>query len=191
VAEIRCCVIGEYENGSTIFNDPKIKIYKTSNDISLYEAFTLNTLYEDSLKEEFNVVYLHTKGVTKYKMPQYNNIRDWINYMCYFLIQCHGLCLRYLEEYDAVGVNLQSEPMLHYSGNFWWSKSSYIRRLKALDKIILTDLSYYSSEMWIAGKRIGTYCSLWESKIHHYILSYPENQYMHKEIVKYVIRPST
>jgi hypothetical protein len=36
------------------------------------------------------------------------------------------------EGYDVVGTNIIEQPWLHSSGNFWWSKSSYIGKLKAL-----------------------------------------------------------
>jgi hypothetical protein len=49
--------------------------------------------------------------------------------MLYFNIIKWRDCLNALIEYDTCGVDLRSEPVLHYSGNFWWSKASNINSL--------------------------------------------------------------
>ena len=113
----------------------------TSPNTSLYEKATLNRMRFDCLNatEEFNVFYLHSKGVKHYlKQKTENNVNDWIEYLCHYNIFHHQTCIKYLEDYDAVGVNLQIkeyEYPLHYSGNFWWSKSSHIKKLSIINDI--------------------------------------------------------
>ena len=46
----------------------------------------------------------------------------------------------------------------HYSGNFWWSKSSYIKRLSSCG-----NLTYNDPEFWLTRNENGKYVSLWNS----------------------------
>jgi len=80
--EIRCCVLSQNINDDiayiTQYN--KIKIIKFSSDLQLHEVMTINTLYKDSI-DELNtllptyVLYLHTKGVKKYRNIC---VSDWV-----------------------------------------------------------------------------------------------------------------
>ncbi len=169
ITEIRCGVLG-YNYEPELFNDPKIVIRGTNPDIFLWEVFTINLLYEDAQKEDFNVLYLHTKGITRH--PLYKQVNDWVNYLCYFNIYQFRNCIDFLKLYDTVSVNLVDEPVTHYSGNFWWSKSTYIRKL---EKCIYN--CYNSAEFWITEKKIGNYHSLWNSNINHYEHEYPPHLY--------------
>jgi len=169
ITEIRCGVLG-YNNEPDLFNDPKIVIRGTNPNIDLFEVFTINLLYEDAQKEDFNVLYLHTKGITIH--PLYKPVHDWVNYLCYFNIYQFKKCIDFLKVYDTVGVNLVDEPVTHYSGNFWWSKSSYIRKL---EKCIY--YCFNSPEFWITEKKIGNYHCLWNSNINHYQEEYPPHLY--------------
>jgi len=177
IKEIRCCILGDYD--SKLFDDDKIVIRATSYDTSLYEVFTINKLYEDCKNTEFdfNILYLHTKGITK---PDNINVKSWLEYLCYFNIYHYEKCLQFLEFNDAVGVNLQNEPQCHYSGNFWWSKSSYINKL---DKCQYT--SYTSPEFWLTKDKNGEYISLWASHVNHYYVNYSKENYENKPILPY------
>ena len=55
IEEIRCCILGTYD--ASLFTDPKIKIHATSENIKLYEVFTINKIHEDS-KTEKMVTYI-------------------------------------------------------------------------------------------------------------------------------------
>ena len=48
--------------------------------------------------------------------------------MEYFNLERWEECVATLKEYETCGVELQSEDS-HYSGNFWWATSDYIKRL--------------------------------------------------------------
>jgi hypothetical protein len=152
-----------------IFNDAKIEILGISKNLNAYENSTLNLLYEHSLKEEFKVLYLHTKGI---KFNGKNlNVTDWVRYMSYFNIDKHSQALDDLDKYDAVGVNLNTEPVLHFSGNFWWSKSDHIRKLGNCKYE-----NYNSPEFWVTCVK-GDYKELWKSGINHYYGRYEESRY--------------
>jgi len=119
VQEIRCCILGNYD--PELFIDKKIKIRYTSNNLQLYEVVTINTIYNDAMQDDFNILYLHSKGVTK---PDNLAVKSWVEYMSYFNIYQYNTCINLLKENDTVGVNLQNNDQYpcHYSGNFWWSK---------------------------------------------------------------------
>ena len=175
IDEIRCCILGNYNGLSCLANDPKLVIHNTHNDVGLYEVFTINTLLEDSKKEEFNVLYIHSKGI------RHNNtsipVNDWIKYLCYFNILQYKTCIELLKTNDTVGVNLQDEPCLHYSGNFWWATSSYLSKLDTC-----TNTHYNDPEFWLTRNKNGNYISLWNSGVNHYCSRYDEDIYANKPI---------
>ena len=175
IKEIRCCILGDYD--VSLFNDNKIKIYKTSNNISLYELFTINQLHEDCKNEDINVLYLHTKGITRNNNI---NVKCWVDYMVHFNIYNYELCLKILEQNDTVGVNLKDNPIMHYSGNFWWSKSSYINKL---NKCIHE--SHTSPEFWLTCNKNGKYYCLWLTNINFYDEYYSKENYENKIIIPY------
>lgn len=188
IKKIKCNILTQNKDDLLFFNDNKIEIIGIHNNINLYEQSTINLLYEHSLIEDFNVLYLHTKGV------KHNNtnisVTDWVKYLSYFNIYKHDICINELINYDVIGVNLKPEDSLsgnpiHFSGNFWWSKSMYIRKL---NKCLY--INYNSPEFWITEKKIGNYLSLWESNVNHYNQRYEENNYINKDIKKYDFNPT-
>jgi len=90
--------------------------------------------------------------------------------MSYFNIFKNEECLKNLDTNHAVGVNLHSSP-LHFSGNFWWSKSEHIRKLGPCNYE-----TYNSPEFWITRVK-GEYKELWNSGVNHYFQRYEEHNY--------------
>ncbi len=182
VKEIRCGVVGEYGD-ATVLNDPKIVIVGHSNDVKLYETSTLNLLHEHAQQEDFNALYIHTKGVSHGPTaPDHANVVDWVNYLSHFNISRHRTCRRYLQTHDGVGVNLlgtSPQETLHYSGNFWWSKSPYIRKL---DRCVQS--SHNAPEFWLTETRMGSYISLWNSGVNHYDDPYPIDRYAGQSVMR-------
>lgn len=167
VAQIRVCVLGQCD--PQLFDDPKIKIWAESPDLSLYEVFTVNTLHADCQRETMNVLYLHTKGVTK---PGNPCVKSWVEYLCFFNIYKFKDCLELLKSNDAVGVNLNRNGIVHFSGNFWWTTSAYVQRLAPCRYTC-----YNSPEFWLTETEIGTYHSMWASNVNHYDVPYPKHLY--------------
>jgi hypothetical protein len=85
-------------------------------------------------------------------------INDWRKFMEFFNLIKKDDCLKILDKYDTCGVNLTDQPYKHYSGNFWWSKSSYICTLPDFNSI---NISYrWNAEFWIGmgnGKMYNFY----------------------------------
>jgi hypothetical protein len=177
VKGIRCGVVGEDVDASA-FDDPKITIVRRSHDVTVYETSTLNLLHEHAQREEFNVLYVHTKGVSYGPdSDRFANVRDWVEYLGHFNIYRHRTCRALLHTHDAVGVNLQGgeneDDALHYSGNFWWSKASYLRTLNPCEQT-----SHNAPEFWLTETRVGSYVSLWTSGVDHYQEPYPASRYV-------------
>ena len=141
-------------------------VYSSKNN--QYEFPALDFIKNLIKKEDCYLFYFHTKGSSiseKNKLFYHNStdlehlkncVKDWRNYMEYFIIQNFKGCLKVLEEYDACGVNLVSSPSNHFSGNFWWARSSY---LKKLPEISLLDKNHrWDAEFWIGLGNGNLYC---------------------------------
>jgi hypothetical protein len=163
VKEIRISLIG---NGYFELDDKMKIIY--NGQLGEYEDKTINHI--DVEDENEPILYLHSKGVTK---PNQLNIQDWTELITYYLIEQWKICIEGLKYYDTVGVNLLTEPSIHYSGNMWWTTMKHLKNIGRLNY-----QSYLDSEMYICKK--GKHLCLWNSKINHYHHRYPLELYKGK-----------
>lgn len=139
----------------------KFYLRSFEENMKIYEKSTLNFLLQDCKNnlENCKILYLHSKGITK---PDNINVYYWRKYMEYFVIHQNDICIKILNESDTCGVNYRKLPKKHYSGNFWWSNSNYIKNLDPLStfEIILQNckssdhfwIDYLEPEMWICSK---------------------------------------
>jgi hypothetical protein len=164
----------DYDNFSkSIKNLDKVSVFYSSNDNS--EDATLNFLWKESFKEDFNCLYLHSKGVSH---GENENIKSWVDYMEYFCIKKYKDCLKALKDFDICGVNLQHEPQDHYSGNFWWSKSGYLKTL--INPVnFKTPLfsNRYKCEYWACSSDNKKCFELHQSDVDHYCNIYSPSKY--------------
>lgn len=135
---------------------PKARIAYCSETITEYEFPTLNLLYQDSLKEDFIGLYIHTKGVS---FPGNSGGKYWRDYMNYYNITKWRSCVHELENgYDLCGVKLVTfGDKQHYSGNFFWFRSDYIRKLNPVDTLNKNDR--FNAEFW-SGTLEGKFACL-------------------------------
>ena len=103
------------------------------------------------------VLYLHSKGVSN---PADETKIKWRRLMMKELVENWEFCVMQLLHYDVVGVNWRDmPPTSHFSGNFWYASTSYLRTL--------ADFNYYFDhplyQIWdnINYKRLG--CEFWIS----------------------------
>jgi hypothetical protein len=134
------------------------------------EYGTLQLIYEHALREDAHFLYLHAKGVTSYerhlrskKFVEFKNYFYWRKFLEWGTVEHWQLCNQLLGSYDVVSCNYAPWPMKHFSGNYWWSKSEYIRKLadirddnwwmSQLDKYdIMKNLTWrLRDEMWICS----------------------------------------
>jgi hypothetical protein len=162
--------------------DSRIQVIQCSSDPGLFELPTLRLMHDFSLNSpNTKILYLHTKGISYAKSdPRYENGLDWINYMLHFLCTKSDDCLRLLDYNDAAGCNFSEAPKAHFSGNFWWATSKY---LKTLDTGLLTDKM--SAEWWVLSKPDVKKSVLWQSGKNHFQERYAEEEYnLEKKLVK-------
>ena len=184
VEKIYVSIVGE---GEVILpNNDKISITYRNNSLEVFEFPTLE-LVKDFCKnnDHYNVLYLHTKGVSH----DTQSTSDWRKYMTYFNVYKYQDCLNILKEYDTCGVNLIDGPFKHYSGNFWWAKSKYIKMLpdfKDFDSIIIDydkcGLDERNKcEFWLCLNN-GKHYEMWYTDNNFYNSGYPESQYKQRKI---------
>lgn len=153
----------------------KFEIINYSNNTHLYEIPTLNKLIEYSNENENdNVLYIHNKGISY--NDNYQEVNDWIDMMLYFLIDKYEECLEDLKKYNTVGCNYSINPKKHFSGNFWWSQSKY---LKKLTKIDIVNIQKADAE-WLLFTKDPTYVEIHNSNVNHYQEQYPKHKYVIK-----------
>lgn len=150
VKEIRIGCVGplsELDRLQAFLKDyPKMKIEAHSPDLQKYEFITLGILKRESdIRAPFYGFYFHTKGVS---YPGNTGGEYWRNYMNHYNLTRWEDAVKMLDfGYDMSGVKLINRCFpLHYSGNYFWFKSDYIKTLRPLYKMNLADR--FSAEMW-------------------------------------------
>ena len=165
VEKINLGIVGNIENlRDDIFNDNKFNILYIDSRVTLYESHTINFIksFCDNIDKEVYILYIHTKGTRNAGNKEVT--KSWRNMMEYFLINKYNDCLKYLDIFDTLGNNIintycfdkneiaiNKDHTFHYSGNFWWSKKSYIDKLNYIE-LDLTKKSIntrYRAENWI------------------------------------------
>ena len=134
--EINLCLNGVLSNMEMfllplIQSSGKIRIRHVAGDASKHEWPTINCIRDDALADNENehvIGYAHLKGLSR---PVTKPITDWRNMLVYWTIEQWRESIAVLEQgYETVGINWADRPYPHYSGNFWWAQSNYIRRLR-------------------------------------------------------------
>lgn len=162
IKKIYVCWLGEYEERNITNN--KIEIINLGKNIKYYEFLTINKIKEiiDKDSKDYKILYLHNKGTRK--AGNEDVIKSWRNMMEYFLIEQALYCYINLNHFDTIGCNVinqgennysnvNNKHNLHYSGNFWWSRSSYIKTLNLL-KVDNENMEEkrFQCENWILSK---------------------------------------
>ena len=99
---------------------------------NIYEWSTLKVLWDMAQNDDAYYLYFHAKGVTQTgeKKAYVDLWRQYLNYFCMLRWQD---CVHALETYaDLAGCQYKVQTVYypcHYSGNFWWATSNYIKSL--------------------------------------------------------------
>jgi hypothetical protein len=155
--EIRISFLGK-EGALDRYIEDKLKIVYFSENIKEFEIPTINKLFLDStqMDEEYYILYIHTKGCSNLKgvKGQYY----WRQMMNYWMITRHEDCLTALDgNFSTCGINsMPRKNPNHYSGNFWWANSGYIKKLSAVKNNKFT-----APEYWVINHD--------QTKNHHHI----------------------
>lgn len=124
---------------------------------NLYEKFAINNYKKYITDSDYYLYYFHTKGLTRVNTTRNCFIcrRRILNY---YTLNKYKINIELLSKYDAVGCSLSLYPKKHFSGNFWWSKSSY---LNTLHDVISSN--YLAVEMYILSNPNCKFISLDQS----------------------------
>jgi len=130
----------------------KIVIIKTHEN--LYEKFDINNYKKYITDLDYYLYYFHTKAVTRTNVKKncFALRRKLLNY---YTIEKYKINIELLSKYDAIGCSLSLYPKMHFSGNFWWSKSSYLNTLHDV-----TSSNYLAVEMYILSNPNCKFISL-------------------------------
>lgn len=176
---------------TTLFKDQaNVKFVNFGADPEEYETPTLINIKQtsDYSEEEFYALYIHQKGV---RHMNTSSVHAWRRYMQYFNIERWRDCVARLDEgYDCVGVDWRDDPWKHFSGNFWWARSSYIKKLpswrrpkhvgyqRQFGHIVYDPYEDYrmENELWI-GLSNPKWFSMHEANTPHYQVAYPPEKY--------------
>lgn len=142
-------IINQYDLQKKI----KVTVYKKNN----FEFYTLINLQNFcTANPNGSVLYFHTKGTSRLKD---RDMDSWRECMEYFNIEKWNLCHSKVEVegFDVCGAMyvtwfkfLDYHFKNYFSGNFWWAKASYIKKLPNLTKLISDDPSNRTlAEMWL------------------------------------------
>ena len=171
------CIVSDTEV-DTSFQLPKSRcIFMGSTQ--LYERPALLHLRSLAAADEEEVCYwyVHTKGLRWFGTNKEANVIDWIKLLLYWNVDQWKRAINVLGKgYDTYGCNQYEDAYnpSHYSGNFWWSKSSYLKTLS--DTI---GPKYNDPEFWIIRPTTKLYC-VFKSGLEgmgHYDARYPEHHY--------------
>lgn len=128
--ELNICIVGN--NTINKINNEKIKYHNVGN-IDEYEFPTLQLIENmaNQCDDNIKIFYLNGLGVTNNS----NFKISWRAYLSYFNIICYEECIKSLDSYDTCGVDFRTSPVPHYSGNFWWANSNYIKKLPKIQTL--------------------------------------------------------
>ena len=168
-AKLNVVVVGKAANdiASYVKKYDGAHIRNVVTDEDGWELHTLKVIHDDCRHEPNQyVMYMHTKGLSHYYNSKDNPQRlSWVNTWRHFMesvcIDEWRECVKDLSTYDAVGMNLYSQPFPHFSGNFWWATGKHIIKLNdpfkykdvnpAPDRPGVTNR--HQAEAWIGAKK--------------------------------------
>jgi hypothetical protein len=130
-------------------HDPRLTAYETPA-MKMIEDWAQTAPYSGS------ILYFHTKGVSA---PEDQNRRKWRNLMNHEVLTNWREHVRRLDEFDVIGVNWRNcRPIAHFSGNFWWARTDWVRSLAPFD--VYYENPRYPTD-WQNSRRLG--CEFWIS----------------------------
>jgi hypothetical protein len=121
------------------------------------EADTLNFMLKKANEYSSNtpMLYVHAKGVSHTHPILKKNIGAWVRYLDLYTINKWEECIQGLKDNDAAGGLYEASNPKHFSGNFFWANSEYIKSLPRLNKSNIDN--YNRGEFWILSNTSKVY----------------------------------
>ena len=143
-------------------------LYKSGG---VHEDHTHHKIYNDAIKstQDYAICYVQSKGVIQYLKNSISELKKyyhWRNYLNWGNLENWKKCTEALEHYDVAGVDFHTEPVPHFRGTMFWTKSSHVRTLpdpktddwwtdlkeRSNDQWIKSCAPRFKAEMWISNK---------------------------------------
>lgn len=160
--KIYLTLFGDIERHQEFLSDlkdlySKIEYAVIANKEFNNEADTLNFMLKKAEGYEKNtpMLYVHTKGVSHSHPILKKNINAWVRYLDLFTINKWEECLESLKDNDAAGGLYEASHPKHFSGNFFWANSEYVKSLPRLNQNNID--SYNRGEFWILSNTDKVY----------------------------------
>ena len=169
-------LVGDRDIGH-VFSDDNWEMLARDKVVEHCEFPALRHLWSWCHDHDCLVFYAHTKGLVTER--QCRTVRDWRRLMTYFVVGEHERCIRALDGFDVCGVNWHTRPWPHFSGNFWWATSEYVRTLPDPSEFAWSVDNRLWCERWIGSNRAVQVACLHESDVDHYRQPYPAERYDH------------
>ena len=143
---------------SNPFNSDREMLENISSPHAMTEAETLYWVWIHSQIHDSRILYFHTKGITAdMRFLQRQNYEEhkkyfyWRQMLNWGCLDQWGVCLAALDDgYDIVGPNFQTDPHPHYSGGFYWTKSSHVKKLPNPTEVRWWhDLQSNTKDVWL------------------------------------------
>ena len=136
---------------------PKIEYALITNQEFMNEPDTLNFMLKKANEYSSNtpMLYLHTKGLSYTHPIMKRNVEAWVRYLDLFVINKWEECVKALEENDAAGGLYVYQDPKHFSGNFWWANSDYLKTLPRLNSYNFN--KFNRGEFWILSNTNKVY----------------------------------
>lgn len=123
---------GKAKQRTTLHRETKLWEYPTIG--ALYDYCVHDGGGQDATNDDF-VYYFHSKGTNSPDPTAMRALgaKDWRDIMMYFVFYRWKECVEVMDKRGKVacGVNLHGVGSTgvpaHYSGNFWWTRCSYVR----------------------------------------------------------------
>ena len=158
------------------YPNDQVMLDNIESDDTITENFTYRKIYADCQVEEMYVCYIHSKGITATEnflkgriidAQRFKNYYYWRQFLSWGVIKNWKKCINALNiGYYVAGVNYFTKPAPHFSGNFWWANSYYIKSLpdpatkdwwrelqnKTTDAWLKTTSDRFRDEQWLCSK---------------------------------------
>jgi hypothetical protein len=136
--------VGSVGNQITLADDPKLTHFH-HDDATEFELWTLDRLFEECQRDDCLCWYIHTKGAS-----HHDSSRDWRHHMELIVIDRWHDCAEALLQANTCGALGHNNPEPFYAGNFWWTKSPYVRTLMNPTEWAANAISRGGAKRWCA-----------------------------------------
>jgi len=143
------------------FEDPKVVIVSHQPTCAFERHALVHMANYSETDSPTAYWYAHTKGTSHFgggNKEWEDCITEWIKYMCHHNFVNWRIASEKLQSHDTYGCEHHNVPKQHYSGNFWWANSHYI---KTLPKEI--GQGYCDPEFWLLNRRNVLGCNIYSS----------------------------